>query len=74
MKALKSKFVQEVLDISEYSVKFNVPRFIKMLIYHLLNFMIGPLLIPIILVIDTVGLAKNMSFIYSAETKAPFIL
>jgi len=63
LRSIKASVVSKVLDMSEFSTKFNVTRFIRVIIYHQLYWFTGPIVvIPLITLFDSFGLSKNMGF------------
>ena len=62
------------LNVSEYIVKFNVSRFVKMFLYHLSFFYLGPFIVPIFVMIDNKFLAQNMAFIWPTKLSVTFIV
>ena len=66
--------IQAVLDVSEFSVKFDVVRFIRIFIYHILFFYVGPFMLPLVYLFDSNGLVKNMGFWIGTSVKFPFFL
>lgn len=71
-RALNSSIVQKVVDISEYAIEFNIGRFLLSFFYHILFFMIGPLTIPIVILISSKGFAVNMGFLNGEAIKLTF--
>ncbi|TNV83100.1 hypothetical protein FGO68_gene934 [Halteria grandinella] len=79
IKKLKNELVQRALvcsslgklvDKNEYTTEFNLPRFLKFFIYHLVFFGFGPLTLILIRYIDSMGLAHNMGFTLSSKIVA----
>jgi hypothetical protein len=66
-RALNSSIVSKIVDISEYTIEFNIPRFLLAFIYHCLFFTIGPLSLPIIIYTSSRGYAANMGFWCSSK-------
>jgi flagellar biosynthesis protein FliQ len=66
--------IQAVLDVSEFSVKFDVPRFIRVFIYHVLFFYLGPFMLPLISLFDSNGLVRNMGFWFRKSLLFSFVL
>ncbi len=56
------KVLNSILETTEATVDFNVARFLRVFIYHLLFFYFGFLTVPFILIFDSLGLASNMGF------------
>ena len=68
LRSIKASVVSKVLDISEFSTKFNVSRFIRVIIYHFLFWYFGPLVVvPLICIFDSYGLSQNMGFWFAKE-------
>ncbi|CDW84394.1 UNKNOWN [Stylonychia lemnae] len=65
--------VAKLVDISEYIVKFHGLRFIRVLVYHFLFFYIGMLVVPLIVLFDSVQLANNFQFFVQSGNKRVFI-
>ena len=73
LRSIKASVVSKVLDMSEFSTKFNVKRFIRVIIYHILFWYFGALVVvPIVYIFDSLGLSQNMGFWFG--TKDKFIL
>ncbi|TNV83569.1 hypothetical protein FGO68_gene6211 [Halteria grandinella] len=81
VKEVKNSFIKEALrkamlgnmvDISEYNIYFNSTRFVRMFLYHLLLFYIGPLVGFIVWIIDGKGLALNTAFWYNKNMLPSF--
>ena len=66
--------IQAVLDVSEFSVKFDVPRFIRVFIYHVLFFYLGPFMLPLISLFDSSSLVRNMGFWFRKSLLFSFVL
>ena len=66
--------IQAVLDVSEFSVKFDVVRFIRIFIYHILFFYVGPFILPLVSLFDSNGLVRNMGFWLSKSVTFSFFL
>ena len=62
MKAMQVSLVQNLVDISEFKVEFRVGRFLRLFVYHILYFIIGPLSSLFCIIFDTIGLAGNAAF------------
>ena len=62
MEGLGNNVVKKIISVSEYIVNFKILRFIKIFMYHLLFFYIGPFVVPIIVILDNKDLACNMGF------------
>ena len=73
-KALKSNHITNVLDVSEYKVKFKFFRLLKYMIYHLIFFFLGPLIIPILWIFESKSMAENASFLPTKSGKSVFFL
>lgn len=63
-----------ILDVSEYSVNFNVARFFKIFIYHLLFFVFGPLVVPVVIIFDSLKMANNMSFWFGGSHRNSLVI
>mmetsp|Transcript_2167 Transcript_2167/g.2086 ORF Transcript_2167/g.2086 Transcript_2167/m.2086 type:complete len:147 (-) Transcript_2167:1321-1761(-) len=66
---IDQKIKQDLINISEYEVKFKLKVLLKMFFYHLLWFAFGFLCVPVITLIDSFALAKNMSFWLTTTNK-----
>jgi hypothetical protein len=66
--------IAAVLDVSEFTVTFNIMRFIRIFIYHLLFFYIGPFMLPLTFLIDSTGLAGNMGFWVKTSTVRVYVI
>ncbi len=74
LRSIKASVVAKVLDISEFSTNFNTTRFIRVIIYHLLYFFFGPLIVvPIISFFDSFSLTQNMGFWFGTNDKFSFV-
>lgn len=56
-----------MLDISEYIVSFSFKTLLKFMFYHLLWFFTGLLVVPFVIKLDSLALAKNMSFWFGTK-------
>ena len=74
MKALKASVVSSILDISEYHVKFEVLRFLKLFLYHIMFFIFGPLTALFIAIFDTKGIVVNGAFWLTTKLRGAFFL
>jgi hypothetical protein len=74
IKAVKSSLVSKMLDVSEYTLAFNMPRFLLLFSYHMLFFIFGPFSLPIIIGLSGKGLAENMAIYSSTSLKASFFV
>lgn len=54
--------MKKMVNISEYIVTFHKGPFFKMFLYHMIFYFLGPLIIPVILIFDSISLARNMMF------------
>ncbi|CDW79246.1 UNKNOWN [Stylonychia lemnae] len=61
-KIIGGALVSKVIDISEFIVKFNVGRFIRIYVYHLLFWYLGLFSVPIITLFEGMQLVSNMQF------------
>jgi hypothetical protein len=59
---LQKQMLKNVVNASEFIVKFNIKIFLKMWLYHILFFYFGFFSLVVIIPVDTVALAKNMGF------------
>lgn len=60
---INDPFNDEDIWLDDCYVKFNYRIFIKMFFYHFMNFfVIGPLILPIIIIIEGKTFAINMGF------------
>ena len=66
-KKIGAHLVHKVLDFSEYMVDFNFGRFFRTFLYHYIYFYFGMLSTPLVLIFDTIGLARNMSFWFGTK-------
>lgn len=73
MKAMKAAVMSNMLDISEYQVTFKVGRFIRLFIYHVLSFVMGPFVTLLIMTFDSIGLAENTAFWVKTSMMGSFI-
>ncbi len=72
---MKSNVISKVLDVSEYSTKFHVWRFVRIFIYHLFFWYLGPLVtVPVVSIIDSVAFSKNMSFMIGSKDKFSLVI
>lgn len=71
---LKGNIMKKIVSVSEYIVTFNVKRFIKIFIYHLLFFYIGPLVVPLVIILDNKQFACNMAFWLPTHLMPSFIV
>jgi len=70
LRSIKSSVVSKVLDISEFSTKFNVPRFIRVILYHILFWYFGNFVVVFLMFLfDSVGLCQNMGFWFGTKDK-----
>lgn len=67
MHAVKASVIMAVSDVSEFKVNFKVVRFLKVFLYHIVHFTLGPLCVIPIVIFDSAGLAKNSGFWPSKE-------
>lgn len=67
------KLVNYILESKEANLDFKVGRFIRIFIYHLLFFYIGPFVVPIVMIFDSIGLAANMGFWYNTQITGSLI-
>jgi len=70
--ALRKALLGNMVDISEYNIYFNGTRFVKLFLYHLLFFYIGPIVGFIVWMIDGKGLALNTAFWYNKNMLPSF--
>ena len=63
-----------ITDISEYKVEFKISRFIRLFMYHLLFFIIGPFVTVFIGIFDSFQLARNTAFSPLSKQRRIFIL
>lgn len=56
-KVLWGGVMNRAVNVSEYVVTFHFGRFFKMLMYHIAVLYLGPLIVPIISLIDTKALS-----------------
>ena len=54
--------MKKIVNISEYLVTFHTGPFLKMFLYHLIFFFTGPVIILVIIIFDSMSLARNMMF------------
>ena len=66
--------ITKIVDISEYKVEFKVGRFFKMFVYHILFFIIGPLVTLLMGIFDSFSLANNACFSPFTNQKFIFFL
>ena len=69
LRSIKADLVCHILDISEYSTKFHVMRFIRIFFYHIIFWYCGPLIVvPLVAIFDSYALSFNMGFNVSRES------
>jgi hypothetical protein len=74
LRSIKASVVSKVLDISEFSTKFNVSRFIRVILYHILFWYFGAfIVVPLMCLFDSLGLSQNMGFWFGTKDKFIFI-
>lgn len=74
MKTMKANLICKVLDVSEYSTKFHIGRFLRIFSYHLIYWYFGPLLtVPLVTFFDSMSLSKNMGFMLGSKDKFSLI-
>lgn len=74
MKTMKTDLISKVLDVSEYSTKFHIGRFVRIFIYHLIYWYFGPLLtVPLVTIFDSMALNKNMAFMLGSSDRFSLI-
>ena len=66
---LRLKFLARIVNVSEFMISFKKIVFIKFFIYHLLFFYFGFLSLAVIVPIDNLALANNMSFWVTTKNK-----
>ena len=54
--------MSKIADISEFKVKLKLGRLIKLFVYHILYFIIGPFVTLVVGTFDSFSLAKNAGF------------
>lgn len=72
--ALGLTLKSRLADISEFRIRFNKLRFIKMLTYHILFFIIGPFVCLPMTIIDSWYISLNMGFNPFSKQRFIFIL
>lgn len=60
---IKSVVAKKIVEKEEYDIKFNVPRMLKIFLYHILFFMFGPLWGAVMSLFEGYQMSKNMGFI-----------
>ena len=69
MAKMKGKIISRIIDVSEFRVEFRIGPFLKFWLYHLLFFYFGFFSLLVIVPVDTIALAKNMSFWFGAKNR-----
>ena len=59
MQAIRSNLLAALLEISEYTVQFKFQRFLIQILYHLIFFFGGPLIILIIWLFESYDMVIN---------------
>jgi hypothetical protein len=73
LRNIKGSVVAKVLDISEFSTKFNTARFLRVFIYHAVFWYFGPLNVLLISIFDSFELSKNMGFWFGTSDKRSLV-
>ena len=60
--AIEMSTKNKIAEISEFKVEFKVSRFLRLFIYHVLFFIIGPIVTFVIGIFDSFPLARNTGF------------
>jgi hypothetical protein len=66
---MRIKILSRIVNISEFMISFKPRVFFKFFIYHILFFYIGFFSLLIIVPIDNLTLANNMSFWITTKNK-----
>ena len=63
MQVSRPTFLTSKISVAEYEVDFSFVRMSRFWLYHLLWFTIGPMALPVLLLIEGVPMCRNMAFI-----------
>ncbi len=69
LRNIKASVVAKVLDISEFSTDFNTVRFLRIFVYHIIFWYVGPLVVPLVWLFDSYTLNLNMAFWFGTNEK-----